>query len=308
VTELLASIPSPSEGVWYVGPVPLRGYALMILIGMICGLILTNRRWQQRGGRPGTVYDVAIWAIPFGIVGARLYHVLTDWEIYFADGGSGVVGAVQIWQGGLGIWGAVAGGVLGGWIGCRRKGVPLLHMADAAAPGLVLAQAIGRWGNYLNQELFGRPTELPWAVEIDPANRPPGFEEYATFHPTFLYESVWCTGVFFVLLWVDRRWRFGYGRLFALYVALYCLGRVWIELLRIDTVNHILGLRLNVWTSVLVGIAAVIYLIISARRHPGRPDYQEPELRPVPLGGTDDAEPPAGESSALAAPGTDDGP
>lgn len=274
---IIASIPSPDQGVWMVGPVPLRGYALMILLGMIAGLLVGNRRWQQRGGRAGTVYDVALWAIPFGIIGARLYHVLTDWQLYFGTGGSGLVGAVQIWQGGLGIWGAIAGGFLGGYIACRRRGIPIAHFADAIAPSLILAQAIGRWGNYINQELFGRPTELPWAVEIDPRFRPQGYEQFATFHPTFLYESLWNFGVFFVLLWADRRWRIGYGRVFALYVALYCLGRVWIEALRIDTVNEVLGLRLNIWTSILVGLAAVAYFVISARRHPGRPDYCEPD-------------------------------
>ncbi len=269
------SIPSPEQGEWLIGPIPLRGYALMILLGMVVGLIVANRRWQQRGGRPGTVYDVAMWAIPFGIVGARLYHVVTDWQIYFSAGGSGVVGALQLWNGGLGIWGGIAGGFLGGAIACRRRGIPLSHFADAVAPSLVLAQAIGRWGNYLNQELFGRPSQLPWAVEIDPVNRPPGYEQYETFHATFLYESLWNLGVFVVLLWADRRWRIGHGRLFALYVALYCAGRVWIEALRIDTVNTILGLRLNIWTSVLVGLAAVAYIIISARRHPGRIDFAE---------------------------------
>lgn len=277
MTLLPASIPSPEDGTWLIGPVPVRGYALMILIGMIVGLIVANRRWQQRGGRPGTAYDVALWAIPFGIIGARLYHVVTDWQLYFAADGSGILGAVQIWNGGLGIWGAVAGGALGAYIACRRRGIPLSHFADAVAPSLILAQAIGRWGNYLNQELFGRPSDLPWAVEIDPGNRPPGYEEFETFHATFLYESLWNFGVFFVLLWADRRWRIGYGRLFALYVALYCAGRVWIEALRIDTVNTILGLRLNIWTSVIVGLAAVVYMIISARRHPGRLDYTEPD-------------------------------
>lgn len=293
---LPGSIPSPEQGVWMLGPIPIRGYAVMILIGMIAGLFVANRRWQDRGGRPGTVYDVAMWAIPFGIVGARLYHVITDWQLYFADGGSGFVGAIRIWNGGLGIWGAIAGGFLGGAIACRRRGIPLSHFADAVAPSLVLAQAIGRWGNYLNQELFGRPSDLPWAVEIDPQHRPPGYGQYETFHATFLYESLWNLGVFFVLLWVDRRWRIGYGRLFALYVALYCSGRVWIEALRIDTVNTVLGLRLNIWTSILVGLAAVLYIIVSARRHPGRLDYTEPDPEATGIPSEDDAQPAADEA------------
>jgi prolipoprotein diacylglyceryl transferase len=304
---LPASIPSPEDGSWLIGPVPVRGYALMILLGMIVGLIVANRRWQQRGGRPGTAYDVALWAIPFGIIGARLYHVVTDWQLYFAADGSGIVGAVQIWNGGLGIWGAVAGGALGAWIACRRRGIPLTHFADAVAPSLILAQAIGRWGNYLNQELFGRPSDLPWAVEIDPGNRPPGYEEFETFHATFLYESLWNLGVFFVLLWADRRWRIGHGRLFALYVALYCAGRVWIEALRIDTVNTILGLRLNIWTSIIVGLAAVVYMIISARRHPGRLDYTEPDPEaPVAAVGDDSREAERAAATDPAAPAEPD--
>lgn len=272
---LPASIPSPSTGEWMLGPIPIRMYAIMILIGMVLGLILTNRRWQQRGGRDGTTYDIAIWAIPFGIIGARLYHVVTDWQLYFAEGGSGIAGAVRIWDGGLGIWGAVAGGALGAWIACRRRGIPLPHFADAAAPGVVLAQAVGRWGNYFNQELFGKPTDLPWGLQIAPENRPPGYEQYETFQPTFLYESLWNFGVLGVLLVVDRRFRIGHGRLFALYVALYTAGRVWIEALRIDTANTILGLRLNIWTSVIVFLAAVLYIVISTRLRPGRPDYHE---------------------------------
>lgn len=274
---LPASIPSPDQGVWMLGPVPIRGYAMLILLGIVVGLLVADRRWQARGGRAGTVYDVALWAIPLGIVGARLYHVLTDWPTYFGDGGLGFIAALKIWEGGLGIWGAVAGGFLGGAIACRRRGIPLSHFADAVAPAIVLAQAIGRWGNWVNQELFGRPTDVPWAVQIDPESRPAGFEEFATFHPTFLYESLWNLGVFAVLLWADRRWRLGHGRVFALYVMLYTVGRLWIELLRIDTASIVLGLRVNVWTSVLVFAGALAYFVWSARRRPGRLEYTEPE-------------------------------
>jgi prolipoprotein diacylglyceryl transferase len=277
LAALPASIPSPDQGVWMLGPVPIRGYAMLILLGIVVGLLVADRRWQARGGRAGTVYDVALWAIPLGIVGARLYHVLTDWPTYFGDGGLGFIAALKIWEGGLGIWGAVAGGFLGGAIACRRRGIPLSHFADAVAPAIVLAQAIGRWGNWVNQELFGRPTDVPWAVQIDPENRPAGFEEFATFHPTFLYESLWNLGVFAVLLWADRRWRLGHGRVFALYVMLYTVGRLWIELLRIDTASIVLGLRVNVWTSVLVFAGALAYFVWSARRRPGRLEYTEPE-------------------------------
>ncbi len=184
-------------------------------------------------------------------------------------------------------------GALGAWIGCRRAGVPLPAFGDAIAPGIVLAQAIGRLGNYFNQELFGAPTDLPWGLEIDLANRPPGYEGFETFHPTFLYEMLWNLAVFAVLLWADRRFRMGHGRVFALYVALYCMGRLWIEMLRIDTANYVFGLRLNVWTSLLVGIGALIWLIVSARRHPGREDPAtlNPESDDVNSGSDNDLDP-----------------
>ena len=251
---------------------PIRAYALFIVVGILVAVWLGDRRWVARGGERGTIGDVALWAVPFGIVGGRLYHVLSDNQLYFGDNGAGLAAAFRIWDGGLGIWGAVLGGALGAWIAVRRKGIPLPPLGDAIAPGLVLAQAIGRFGNYFNQELFGAPTEVPWGLEIDLANRPVGYEAFETFHPTFLYESLWNLGVFVALLLADRTFRMGHGRVFALYVALYCLGRVWIESLRIDAANQILGLRLNVWTSIIVGLGAVIYLIISSRMRPGRED------------------------------------
>lgn len=291
---LPASIPSPSESVWHLGPVPLRAYALCILAGILVAIWLGNRRWIARGGAPGVVGDISIWAVPFGIVGARLYHVATDWEMYFSEGGDPLE-ALQIWQGGLGIWGGIALGAVGAWIGARRRGVPLPALADALAPGIVLAQAIGRWGNWFNQELFGGPTDLPWAVEIDPQFRPEQFSDVETFHPTFLYESLWCIGVALVLIWADRRFRMGHGRVFALYVALYTLGRVWIEYLRVDPAREILGLRFNVWTSILVFAGAVLYIVMSARRHPGRET-------PAELGGAPD-EPAAESGATVFAPG-----
>jgi len=266
---LLASIPSPEQGIWYLGPVPLRAYALCIVAGVVVALWLGERRWAGRGGQPGVVYDVAVWAIPFGLVGARLYHVVTTPDLYFGDDGS-LVSALYVWQGGLGIWGAVALGALGAWIGCRRAGVRLPVFADAVAPGIVLAQAIGRWGNWFNQELFGRPTDLAWGLEIDLENRPVEFAEFATFHPTFLYESLWNVGVAVAVIWIDRRRRLGHGRAFALYVALYTLGRVWIEDLRIDEALQVGPFRLNVWTSLAVLVLALGYLAVSARLRPGR--------------------------------------
>jgi prolipoprotein diacylglyceryl transferase len=265
-----AFIPSPANGVWELGPIPVRAYALCILIGIFVAVYITDKRWIARGGQGGQIADVALWAVPAGIIGARLYHVMTDWSTYFGDGGLGFVASLKIWQGGLGIWGAVAGGALGAWYACRRYGLLLPPLGDALAPGLAVAQAIGRWGNWFNQELFGRPTTLPWGLEIDVANRPAGYEQYATFHPTFLYESLWCLLVAVAVWWLDRRFRMGHGRVFAAYVALYSLGRFFWELLRIDDATQILGVRVNVFTSVLVFLGAIVYILVSRRHAPGR--------------------------------------
>jgi prolipoprotein diacylglyceryl transferase len=266
---LVASIPSPSQGVWHLGPLPIRGYALSIILGIALAIWLAQRRWAARGGRPGVIGDVAVWAVPFGLVGGRLYHVITSPDAYFGEGGH-PLDVFAVWKGGLGIWGAIALGAVGTWIGCRRMGIPLPAVADAAAPGIVLAQAVGRWGNWFNQELFGKPTDLPWGLEIDAEHRPAATIEQATYHPTFLYESLWDLGVAGLVIWADRRFRLGHGRAFALYVAAYTAGRGWIEYLRVDPAEHVLGLRLNVWVSILVFSAAVIGFVISARRHPGR--------------------------------------
>jgi len=271
-TQVVASIPSPDQGTWYLGPIPLRAYALAIIAGIVVAIWFGNRRYVARGGEPGIITDIALWAVPFGIIGGRLYHVASDWQIYFGTDGRGVAAAFRIWDGGLGIWGAVALGALGAWIGARRRHVALPPVADAIAPGIALAQAIGRWGNWFNQELFGQPTTLPWGLEIAPENRPAGYEAFETFHPTFLYESLWLVGVAVIVIWADRRFTMGHGRVFALYVLLYTIGRAWIETLRIDPVNTVAGLRLNVWTSVIVGIGAAVYLVLSARSRPGRED------------------------------------
>ncbi len=262
-------IPSPSQGVWHLGSVPIRAYALCIVAGIFAGYWLGRRRWVARGGDPDVIGDIVMWAVPFGLVGSRIYHVITDYELYFGSGRH-PLDALKIWHGGLGIWGGVAFGALGAWLACRRHNVSFLATADVLAPGVVLAQAIGRWGNYFNQELFGRPSTSPWALKIDLAHRPEGFTQYATFHPTFLYECLWNLGVMALVLFADRRFKLGHGRAFALYVAGYTAGRAWIESMRIDTVNHVLGLRLNVWVSILVFVAAVAFFVISARRWPGR--------------------------------------
>ncbi|HWI41980.1 MAG TPA: prolipoprotein diacylglyceryl transferase [Nocardioides sp.] len=292
VQLIAASIPSPSQGVWHVGPFPLRGYALCIILGIIASIWLGERRWQARGGRLGDVQDVALWAVPFGIVGARLYHVATDWKSYFgADAPEGLSGILYVWHGGLGIWGGVAGGVLGAWLVCRRKGIRFAPLADAVAPTLLVAQAIGRWGNWFNQELYGKPTDLPWGLEID---RDHFSDEYvaqmtsqgkeipasATFHPTFLYECIWNLGAFALVLWLERRFRLGHGRVMAVYVMAYTAGRGWIEYLRIDDVqlNDVLGLRFNVWTSIVLFAAAAAYFVWASFKRPGRETevYREP--------------------------------
>ncbi|WP_055554379.1 prolipoprotein diacylglyceryl transferase [Streptomyces sp. NBRC 110028] len=269
----LAYIPSPSSGVIHLGPIPLRGYAFCIIIGVFVAVWLGGRRWVARGGQVGTVADIAVWAVPFGLVGGRLYHVITDYELYFTAGRDWV-DAFKIWQGGLGIWGAIALGAVGAWIGCRRRGIPLPAYADAIAPGIAFAQAIGRWGNWFNQELYGKPTTLPWALKIDAD--PATGRVAGTYHPTFLYESLWCVGVALLVIWADRRFKLGHGRAFALYVAAYTVGRFWTEYLRVDDAHHFLGLRLNGWTSIVVFLGAVAYLVISAKKAPGREAVVEP--------------------------------
>jgi prolipoprotein diacylglyceryl transferase len=259
----------------------------MIILGVIAAVWLGERRWVARGGTAGTVVDVAVWAVPFGLVGGRLYHVITDYQLYFGKNWH-PVGALEVWNGGLGIWGAIAAGALGAYIGCRRRGVSLRTFADAAAPGIALAQALGRWGNWFNQELYGRPSKLPWAVKIDPAHRPPNTPDIGTYHPTFLYESLWCVGVALLVIWAEKRFRLAYGRTFALYVAAYTVGRAWIEWLRVDSAHHILGLRLNDWTSLIVFLGAVAYLYV----------YRDRTTIPEGAVGTPAEETPAEETAA----------
>ena len=276
------SIPSPSSGVWELGPFPVRAYALAIILGIVAAIWIGERRWQARGGRAGEVQDIAVWAVPFGLVGGRLYHVATDHQRYFgADGDPWQI--LYVWKGGLGIWGGVALGAVGAYLGCRAKGIKFLPMADMLAPGVLVAQAIGRWGNWFNQELYGRPTTLPWGLQIDPQHREAGYEQFETFHPTYLYECIWNLGVAGLVIWADRRFRLGHGRVLALYVMLYTAGRGWIENLRIDDVqmNDVYGLRLNVWTSIVLFVAAALFFAWSAKRHPGREEVvrtREPDF------------------------------
>ena len=267
-------IPSPSRNEWHLGPFPIRAYALCIILGVIVAIWYGEKRWVARGGKPGQVGDMAIIAVPFGLVGGRLYHVITDDRLYFGHG-KDPWAALYVWQGGLGIWGAIALGGVGAWLYARRAGIKFPPLADALAPAVVIAQAIGRWGNYFNQELFGRPTTLPWGLKIDAQHRadlPVKYQQFETFHPTFLYECIWDLGVAGVVIWADRRFRLGFGRAFALYVMCYTAGRAWIEDLRIDPVqdNNVFGLRLNVWTSIVVFLCALTYFLVSRRLRPGR--------------------------------------
>lgn len=272
--DVLAYIPSPSQGVWHIGAFPLRAYALCIILGIVIAIWWGERRWQDRGGQKGAILDIAMFAVPFGLVGGRLYHVATDWQKYFgADGHP--IDALKIYQGGLGIWGAVFLGGVGAWIGCRVYRIPLPALGDAIAPPILLAQAIGRFGNYFNQELYGRKTDLPWGLEIylrfDDQGRLDMMNGVSTgvvdkvVQPTFLYEMIWNLLIVLLLVQIDKRYRIGHGRLFALYVAGYCLGRFFVELLRDDEATKIAGIRVNSFTSAFVFLAAVAYVIFATK-------------------------------------------
>ncbi|WP_405135943.1 prolipoprotein diacylglyceryl transferase [Nocardia sp. NBC_01388] len=290
-SDVLAYIPSPPRGVWDIGPFPLRAYAICIIIGIIAAIWWGEKRWQQRGGQAGMVLDVAMFAVPFGLVGGRLYHVATDYQKYFLAGGH-PLDALKIWQGGLGIWGAVLLGGVGAWIGCRIYRIPLPAFADAIAPGILLAQAIGRFGNYFNQELYGRETTMPWGLEIyqrfdkngglDMMNGIASGAAEKIVQPTFLYELVWNLLGVAALILLDRKFRIGHGRLFALYVAVYCFGRFFVELLRDDEATHILGLRVNTFTSAIVFVCAVAYFIFATKGRETPEQVQAGVYRPLP--------------------------
>jgi prolipoprotein diacylglyceryl transferase len=308
LSSFLANIPSPDRGVWHLGPIPVRAYALCIITGIVVAVSWGERRLVARGGPAGTVLDVAVYAVPFGLLGGRLYHLATDWRTYFGPGGH-PVDALKIWNGGLGIWGAIALGAVGAWIGCRRRGVPLPLFADAVAPGIVVAQAIGRLGNYFNQELYGGPTTLPWGLEIyprvDPGTSTPDplggvaldHTPIAVVQPTFLYELIWNLLVAALVVYTDRRFRLGHGRAFMVYVAGYTFGRFWIELMRSDPATRVFGdIRINVVVSAVVFVGALVYLAIERRPREDVvvPDQVDEAPVPVPAG----AEPKAGDQDA----------
>jgi prolipoprotein diacylglyceryl transferase len=286
LTALPLEIPSPTTGVWNLGPLPIRAYAMCILAGIVVAIWITQRRLATRGGTPGQVLDISAWAVPFGIVGGRIYHLITSPQAYFGEGGN-PWNAFKVWEGGLGIWGAIALGALGAYIGCRRAGVRFLDFVDSAAPGILVAQALGRFGNYFNNEIHGAPTDLPWGLRIyewDPlaghavvdADGNPVV--LGVFHPTFLYEAIFCVLLAGLLVWLDRRYDFRRGQIFALYIAGYPVGRGVIEFMRTDDANHIFGLRVNSWVSILVFLLGVGLFFWYGRR-PQEPE-PEPETSP----------------------------
>lgn len=263
-TELF--FPSPTFSAFQLGPLTIRFYALAILAGIVVGVWLTARRLRARGGTTSQTLDIVTWAVPFGIVGGRIYHVITDNQLYFGPGRD-PWGAFRIWEGGLGIWGAVALGLVGALIGARRAGVPFPAFVDAAAPGLLIAQGLGRWGNWFNNELYGEPTDLPWKLQIHAVDPVTGQaltgadgtpEVLGYFQPTFLYESLWVLAAALLLIFLDRRYTLGSGSVFALYIVFYTAGRFAFELMRSDPANLILGLRVNTWVAGLLFLAGLV--------------------------------------------------
>jgi prolipoprotein diacylglyceryl transferase len=255
MSPALGSIPSPSSG--NVGPFHM--YGLILAVGVLVAVYIAEHRWRRRGYPKDGIYDISFWVVIWGVIGARLYHVITDYQRFEDDPWR----AFQIWRGGLSIWGAVLGGAIAVVVITRRRHLPTLVVMDCMAPGIVLAQAIGRWGNYFNQELFGKPSTLPWALEIAPSHRPTGYLQYTTFQPTFLYESLACLAIAGILLLVEQRAHLKLGQTFALYVVLYTFARFWFENMRIDPAHEIAGMRVNAWVSVFVfgfGIAWFVWL------------------------------------------------
>ncbi|MGN6694505.1 MAG: prolipoprotein diacylglyceryl transferase [Aquihabitans sp.] len=262
LAPVVAFLPSPGFHTLEIGPLTLRMYGLCIALGVIAAVVISSKRWERRGGNPDDIGTIALWAVPAGVIGARLYHVATDWKTYQDDW----FGAFKITQGGLGIPGGILAGVIVGLIVVKKKGLPAAPLLDVVAPAIPVAQAIGRLGNWFNQELFGRPTTLPWGLKIDLANRPAGYEQYATFHPTFLYEALWSLAVAGLLIWIDRKRKLRPGELFAVYVLGYGIGRLWVEDLRIDHASLIGGVRVNIWMSGILILGSLTYILISRRR------------------------------------------
>jgi prolipoprotein diacylglyceryl transferase len=281
-TRLIGSIPSPDSSTIDVGPLSIHFYGLTLLVAIAAAVVLTGLRWTRRGGDWDLIFRCAVWGVAAGIVGARLYHVITSWDELPDEWW----GPFAIWKGGLGVWGGIGLGTIVGMIVARRSGADVAKLADCAAPGLLVAQAIGRLGNWWNQELFGKPTDRAWGLEISPENRPIDYVDRDTFHPTFAYEALWCLGAAAILLVVERRFRIRPGGLFALYVLVYSVGRLWIEMLRVDPSHELAGVRLNVWVA---GVAIVASAAFFAwwqrrwhRRQPVAPPPRKTETMAVP--------------------------
>jgi prolipoprotein diacylglyceryl transferase len=279
----VAFLPSPPRSLWHIGPIPVRAYAICVVLGIAAGLWVASRRYRRVGGRPGMILDMATLAIPAGLLGARLYSVLTDYGLYFAPGRDWT-NVFRIWDGGLGIPGAVAGGALGAWAVCRRERAMLAPVAGAAAPALAFAQAIGRWGNWFNQQLYGRPSTLPWAVEISPEHRLAGYVNLATFQPTFLYESLWDVLVGVAVILAARRFVLPGDRAFALYAGLYAFGRFWTQGLEINYSPHVFGLRIDQVVMILILACAIAYEYLT--RNKRGPDVVTPVRRDEVAAGT----------------------
>lgn len=270
IVSFVSSIPSPDISFIELGPFRIHFYALFILSGIILALFLTESRLRSRGAESGIALDISLWAIPFGILGGRFFHVVTHPNDYFFSGAD-LLAVFRIWEGGLAIYGALIFGSLGAYIGARQAGIKFSSYLDAVAPGVLLAQAVGRWGNYFNNELFGLPTDLPWGLEIASSNPayPAGLPEGVLFHPTFLYESIWSLAGVALLLAADRRFNLRWGKMLGLYLIYYSVGRVWIEAIRIDPSEIIAGLRINIWSAILGIAVGLAIILIQGRRHPG---------------------------------------
>lgn len=304
--QVLAYIPSPPQGIFQLGPLPLRMYAICIIAGVIVAIVWGEKRWQASGGQEGVVGDVALWALPFGLIGGRLYHVATDWHKYFGEG-KNPLDALKIWEGGLGIWGAIALGAVAAAWALKRRSLPIGQFADAVAPGIIVAQAIGRLGNYFNQELYGRATDVAWGLQIFVRETPTGArgttagtstgEVLTIVHPTFLYELLWNLAVAAFLVWAHKAWKLKNGQVFALYVAAYCLGRFWVELMRADPATLVAGLRINTITSTVLLVCA-LYVFVRLRQRPQNTvtPEQQPENGAAQDSDTDDSGARTGES------------
>ena len=266
----IASIPSPDISYIELGPLRIHFYALFILTGIVLAILLTESRLKARGVESGVALDVSFWAIPFGILGGRFFHVITHPNDYFYQGAD-LIAPFRIWEGGLAIYGALIFGALGAYIGARKSGIKFVSYLDAVAPGILLAQAIGRWGNYFNNELFGLPTDLPWGLEISSNNPayPAGLPEGVLFHPTFLYESIWSLVGVALLLAADKRFNLRWGRMIGLYLIYYSIGRIWVEAIRIDPSEILLGLRINIWSAIIGVLVGLAIVVIQSRRHTG---------------------------------------